>query len=59
MTEHMKYEMQELYVKPCLMFNCGVMMDYMGYTPRTLEEILEADRKNVKTAAGGEAEGAP
>lgn len=41
MMERVKYEMEELYDKPCRMFNCGAMMDYMDYTPRTLEEILK------------------
>lgn len=40
MMERVKYEMQALYDKPCHMFNCGVMVDYMDYTPRTLEEIV-------------------
>jgi len=42
MMERVRYEMEALYDKPCLMFNCGVMMDYMGYTPRTLEEIVKS-----------------
>lgn len=42
MMERVKYEMEELYDKPCLMFNVGVMMDYMNYTPRTLKEIINA-----------------
>ena len=33
--------MHDLYEKPCNMFNVGVMMPYMDYTPRTLDEILE------------------
>lgn len=41
MMERVKYEMEELYDKPCQMFNCGCMMDYMNYTPRTLEHIVE------------------
>lgn len=40
MMERVKYEMEALYDKPCRMYNCGAMMGYMGYTPRTLEEIL-------------------
>lgn len=46
MMERVKFEMEELYDKPCFMFNCGAMIDYMDYTPRTLEEILE--RRKVK-----------
>ncbi len=44
MTEHQKYIMRELYGKPCNMFNVGCMMDYMDYTPRTLDEILVANK---------------
>ena len=40
MMERVKYEMQALYDKPCHMFNVGAMVDYMDYTPRTLEEIV-------------------
>lgn len=40
MTEHDKYLMTELYNKPCNMYNVGCMMPYMGYTPRTLDEII-------------------
>jgi len=40
MMERVKYEMDTLYDKPCRMYNCGAMIDYIGYTPRTLGEIL-------------------
>lgn len=40
MMEHQKYLMEELYLKPCNMFNVGAMKAYMDYTPRTLDEIL-------------------
>ena len=40
MMERVKYEMETLYDKPCRMYNCGAMIDYIGYTPRTLGEIL-------------------
>lgn len=43
MTEHHKREMIELYDKPCNMYNVGCMIDYMNYTPRTLEEIIAAN----------------
>lgn len=49
MMERVKYEMTELYNKPCNMWNVGVMMDYMNYTPRTLEEIIMADKNNLET----------
>ena len=45
MMKRVKYEMEELYDKPCFMFNVGAMINYMNYTPRTLEEILESNRK--------------
>lgn len=32
--------MKELYDVPCNMFNVGVMMPYMNYEPKTLEEII-------------------
>ncbi len=41
MMERVRYEMEALYDKPCRMYNCGVMIDYMNYTPRTLDEIVE------------------
>ena len=40
MVEHQKYLMEQLYLKPCKMFNVGAMMPYMDYTPRTLNEII-------------------
>ncbi len=40
MMEHDKYLMEQLYGKQCEMYNVGVMMPYMDYTPRTLDEIL-------------------
>ena len=43
MTEHAKYLMEELYEKPCHMFNVGAMMPYMNYTPRTFDEIINAN----------------
>lgn len=32
--------------KPCQMFNVGVMMPWMDYTPRTLDEIIAANSHN-------------
>ena len=40
MMESVKRQMEELYNIPCLMYNVGVMMPYMDYTPRMLEEIM-------------------
>ena len=42
MMERIKYEMVNLYDKPCNMFNVGCMMPYINYTPRTFEEIIRS-----------------
>ncbi len=34
--------MQTVYHAPCRMFNVGVMIDYMQYEPKSLDEILQA-----------------
>ena len=41
-VDKMKKEMIDIYDVSCRMYNVGCMMDYMGYTPRTLTEILNA-----------------
>ena len=41
MMESVKRQMRELYDRLCEMYNVGVMMDYINYTPRTLDEIIE------------------
>lgn len=41
--QHVKLEMEQLYDKPCNMYNVGCMMPYMDYTPRTLEEIIKGE----------------
>ena len=40
MMEHQRFLMEELYDRQCNMINVGAMMPWMGYTPRTLTEIL-------------------
>ena len=40
MMKQVQYQMRELYGKECRMYNVGCMLPVMGYTPRTLEEIL-------------------
>lgn len=47
MMKQIKYEMEELYTVPCNMFNVGCMINYMNYTPRTLNEILEVNKNNT------------
>lgn len=49
-AEHVKSVLEDLYLKPCRMYNVGCMMPWMGYTPRTLEEI-ESGYKKCKAAA--------
>lgn len=39
MMEHQRYLMEELYTRQCNMINVGAMMPWMGYTPKTLDEI--------------------
>ena len=51
MMERVKFEMEQLYDKPCQMFNCGVMMEYMNYSPRTLEEILLGQSRQKRESA--------
>ncbi len=40
--EKIKKELKSSQNLPIRMFNAGCMLDYMGYTPRTLAEILDA-----------------
>lgn len=42
MMENIKKQMNELYDKPCNMFNVGCMAPGINYTPKTLEEIVSA-----------------
>lgn len=41
LMKRVRYEMEELYTTPCEMYNVGVMIPQMEYTPKTLEEILK------------------
>lgn len=41
MMENIRYQMSELYDKPCRMYNVGCMVPGMDFKPRTLEEILK------------------
>lgn len=45
MMENLRRQMEELYDLPCNMFNVGAMIQYIGYTPRTLDEIVEGYNK--------------
>ena len=41
MILHDRLLMEELYTRPCNMYNVGAMIDYINYVPRTLDEIIE------------------
>lgn len=41
MMENIRYQMKELYDKPCRMYNVGCMIPGMNFKPHTLKEILE------------------
>ena len=43
--EHDRWLLEELYGKKTQMFNVGVMQPWMGYTPRTLDEIIARSAK--------------
>lgn len=43
MMLNIKRQMEDLYTVPCNMYNVGSMLDYINYTPRTLEEIIESN----------------
>lgn len=49
MMLHHRYLTEELYTKPCQMYNVGAMLPYIDYTPRTLDEILCAGNTYYRT----------
>lgn len=49
MMMNVKYLMEELYEKPCQMYNVGIMCPEMEWRPKTFNEIVEAyDNKGGK-----------
>ena len=42
MMRRVRYEMEELYTKPCRMYNVGCMIEGIDYTPRTLEQAMNS-----------------
>ena len=44
--ENWKKELKQLQDLPMRMYNVGVMMSYINYTPRTLDEILKGARND-------------
>lgn len=47
MMEHDRYLMEQLYERPCEMYNVGAIMPYIQYTPRTFEEIIEGYKRMI------------
>ena len=48
--ENVKRQMEDIYSIPCHMFNVGIMLPYMEYIPKTLNEIIDGyNNYNVKT----------
>jgi calcineurin-like phosphoesterase family protein len=54
MMENSRYQMEALYVKQCNMYNVGVMMPWMDYTPRTLDEIVDGYNRFKKWNSNNE-----
>lgn len=52
-ADHVRTVLEDLYLKPCRMYNVGCMMPWMGYTPRTLEEIETGCRKTFLNSLYG------
>lgn len=46
MMLHNRRLMEDLYDKPCNMYNVGAMLDYIDYRPRTLDEIIEGFKQH-------------
>lgn len=44
MMENIKLQMKALYDKECRMYNVGIMIPYMEFMPKTLEEIIESEK---------------
>lgn len=52
LAEHVRQTLEDLYLKPCRMYNAGCMMPWMGYTPRTLEEIETGCKRYLDSLYG-------
>lgn len=46
MMETIKRQMKELYDKDCEMYNVGIMIPYMDFRPKTLQEIITSANSN-------------
>ena len=44
--KHLRKQIEDLYLHEVRMYNVGCMVRGMDYAPRTLDEIIEIDRKN-------------
>ena len=50
--KHLRRQIEELYLHEVRMYNVGCMIRGMDYAPRTLDEIIEIDRKNREIEEG-------
>lgn len=46
MIQTLKKQIESLYQVPCKMYTVGCMVEYMNYTPRTLDEIIKGSEDN-------------
>lgn len=50
--KHIRKQIEDLYLHESRMYNVGCMIRGMDYAPRTLDEIIEIDRKNREIEEG-------
>ena len=50
--KHLRKQIEELYLHEVRMYNVGCMIRGIDYAPRTLDEIIEIDRKNREIEEG-------
>lgn len=50
--KHLRKQIEDLYLHEVRMYNVGCMVRGMDYAPRTLDEIIEIDRKNRELEEG-------
>lgn len=50
--KHLRKQIEELYLHEVRMYNVGCMIRGMDYAPRTLDEIIDIDRKNREIEEG-------
>ena len=50
--KHVRKQIEELYLHEVRMYNCGCMVPWMNYVPRTLDEIIAIDKANREHEEG-------